>query len=284
MKILFILYSSIIAISIALIFGLENLPTMNGKLEVSVLDVGQGDAIFIRTPVNQKIIIDAGPASNVLLPLAQELNFFDRKIDLVVITHPDADHIAGFKEILRRYEIGKILLTGVQHDTAYYRDILQQIDSQKIPLIFASPDADFDFGNGVMLDVVWPYKLFIGHKPSDANALSVTTRLSFGDTAIMLTGDLDQESEEILLKTPQNLQAEILKLGHHGSDTSSSEEFLAAVSSQIAVVSAGKDNSFGHPKPAVLERVKDQKVFETAKSGSLKFLSNGSFWRLGFGD
>ncbi|MCK5472172.1 MBL fold metallo-hydrolase [Candidatus Gracilibacteria bacterium] len=258
-------------------FGFSNLPS--GNLEVVFLDVGQGDAIFIRTPQNQKILIDAGPAGKILPQLAEELGFFERKIDLVIITHPDADHIAGFTEILKRFEIEKILLTGVQHETAWYADVLSQISEKEIPVILADSQTDLDFGGGVLLDIFWPVESLVGKIPADANAASIVARLIFGKTALILTGDLDVDSEKGILKTPQNLTAEVLKLGHHGAKTSSSVEFLAAVNPEIVIVSAGAENKFGHPNPEVLERLEGVEILETSKEGNIKIISDGIEWR-----
>lgn len=274
----FVVFFSLLGFLIFLLrLGFQNLPS--GELEVTLLDVGQGDAILIRTPQNQKILVDAGPVAKVLLPLGRELNYLERDLDLVVLTHPDADHIAGLTEVLRRYKVGAILLTGVYHDTVWYADILEQIQQREIPVLIANEKVDFDFGAGVMLDTIWPREVVAGKKPQNANQLSIVLRLTFGPTAVLLTGDLDQASEKVLLQTPQNLRAQILKLGHHGSKTSSRADFLAAVGSDVALVSAGPDNRFGHPAPEVLERVKEQVVLNTAEEGSIQFRSDSRVWR-----
>ncbi len=270
-------YGILSFLSALIFFGFSNLPS--GNLEVTFLDVGQGDAILIRTPQNQKILIDAGPAGKILPPLADELGFFERKISLVVLTHPDTDHIAGFTEVLKRFEVEHVLLTGVQHPTEWYAEILRQIAEQQIPTILANAETDFDFG-GVVLDVFWPLENLVGKTPADSNAASISTRLLFGETAVILTGDLDINSEQEILQTPQNLSAQILKLGHHGSRTSNSPEFLAAVNPNIVIVSASEENKFGHPHTEVLERVKDLQILETAKEGSVKLVSDGVKWRV----
>ncbi|MFH1375484.1 MAG: MBL fold metallo-hydrolase [Patescibacteria group bacterium] len=274
-------YGILAGIAAIIYLASTNLPS--SKLTVTILDVGQGDSILIRTPLNQKILIDGGPGSSILTPLSQELGFLERRIELLIITHPDADHIAGFTEIFRRYQVENVLLTGVQHSTAWYRDILTQIANQNIPTLIASSEVDFDFGSGVVLDTVWPREPLAGKAPADANAASVVSRLTFGQTAILLTGDFDEAGEGELLRTPQNLAAEVLKLGHHGAKTSSSAEFLQATNPQIALVSAGEDNQFGHPSPEIIERVKDQEILETAKMGSIRLISDGVKWRQGIG-
>jgi competence protein ComEC len=271
------IYTTLGALAMLIFFGFANFPQQN--LKITFLDIGQGDAILIRTPLNQKILVDAGPAANILPAISEELGFFEKKIQLMVITHPDADHIAGFTEILQRYKVENILLTGVQHNTQWYADILRQISEQKIPTIIANSNSDFRFGE-VIFDTFWPEENIAGSLPADANAVSIATRISYGDTAVILTGDLDTESELEILQTQQNLQAQILKLGHHGSRTSTAPEFLAAVNPDIVVISASADNKFGHPHAEVMERVADKQIFETAKTGNISFVSDGVNWSL----
>lgn len=286
-KFLIAFYAVLTLFSFVIFLGFQSLHS--GNLEVVLLDIGQGDAIFIRTPQNQKILIDGGPKNNVLLPLANELSFFERKIDLLVITHPDLDHIAGLTEVLRRYEVENILMTGVQHETYWYQDILKQISKKNIPVYIANEELDFDFSSassgqvaGVILDILWPRKIIAGSKPKDANFPSVVIRISYGETSALLTGDLEERGEKELLKTTQNIQSDILKLGHHGSRHSSSEDFLRAVNSSVALVSAGKDNQFGHPHEEVLERVKDQDIYSTIEQGSVRIVSDGEEWEIKF--
>lgn len=274
-KVLFF-YGVLFSLAGVIWIGFLGLPS--GLLEVSVLDVGQGDAIFVRTPTNQKILIDAGPASNLLAPLSSRLGYFERRLDLIVLTHPDLDHIAGFSEILRRYEVANVLLTGVVHETAAYGDILDQFSDQKIPVHFARADRDFDFGGGVTFDIVWPTKDFVGLDPVNNNMTSIVGRLTYGETSILLTGDAEKEAEEYILLTPANLASSALKLGHHGAKTSSSEDFLNAVNSKIALVSAGLDNQFGHPHAEVLERITNQNVYSTIENGTVTLVSDGAKW------
>ena len=270
-------YVSLGILALLIILGFANLPSQN--LEITFLDVGQGDAILVKTPQNQKILIDAGPAGKILPPLSEELSFFERKIDLAIITHPDTDHIAGFTEILKRFDVENILLTGVEHETEWYAEILRQIDKQQIPIILADSRNDLKFGE-VIFDIFWPEKNLTGKFVEDANAASISLRIIFGETAMILTGDLDVDSEKEILQTSQNLAAQVLKLGHHGSKTSSSAEFITAVNPKIVMISAGAENRFGHPNPEVLERVKNLQILETAKKGSVKLISDGVVWRV----
>lgn len=268
-----------ISAAIAAIFFFAFASAQSDTLELTFLDVGQGDAILIRTPTNEKVLIDAGPAGAILAPLAAELNFWEREIDLAILTHPDTDHIAGMVELLKRYKIKRIMLTGVQHETDWYTTILREITRQKIPVILGNATTDLELGGGARLDILWPEEILAGKFIEDTNTTSIATRLIFGETAAVLTGDLDLASEKLLLEDASDLHAQILKLGHHGSKNSSSAEFLAAVAPEIAIVSASADNSFGHPNPEVLAKLPNAETLETSKSGSIKFSSDGVRWR-----
>ncbi|MCF7836427.1 MBL fold metallo-hydrolase [Candidatus Gracilibacteria bacterium] len=275
-RFLFRLYGILGICGTVLIFGFWSLPSHD--LETTFLDVGQGDAILIRTPQQQKILIDAGQPGQILPPLAEELSFWERKIQLAILTHPDTDHIAGFLEILKRYEVENILLTGVQHETQWYDEILKEIARQQIPVLIADAEQDFKFGE-VFFDIFWPDENLLGASLTDANAGSIALKMTFGKTTAILTGDLDLESEEKILKNAPNLTAQVLKISHHGSRTASSAKFLAAVNPDFAIISAGEGNSFGHPHEEVLARLENSKILETAKIGSIKLVSDGEKWR-----
>ncbi len=266
--------------AIAAIFLFAFAHASSGTLELTFLDVGQGDAILIRTPTNEKILIDAGPAGAILAPLAAELNFWERGIDLAILTHPDTDHIAGMVELLKRYKIKRIMLTGVQHETDWYTAILREITRQKIPVVLGNATTDLELGGGVRLDILWPEEILAGKYIEDTNTTSIAARLIFGETAAVMTGDLDLASEKLLLQNTPDLHAQILKLGHHGSRNSSSAEFLAAVNPAIAIVSASADNTFGHPSPEVLAKLPNAEILETSKIGSIHFTSDGTKWKL----
>jgi len=267
----------IFAVIVAILLSLGLANRASGDFEITFLDVGQGDAILLRTPENQKILVDAGPAGAVIPAISRKLNFWERRIDLAILTHPDADHAAGFVEILDRLEVGEILLTGITGESEWYHAILREIAAREIPTIVADDELDFNFG-AVKFDIFWPTEPLAGKFVEDANASSISFRASFGATAAILTGDLPIENEKIILENSPELRAQILKLGHHGSKTSSSAEWIAAVDPKFVVISAGADNHFGHPAEEVLERVVGREIFSTAESGNLKFISDGEKW------
>jgi len=245
------------------------------SLCLSILDVGQGDAIFVRTDDGQKILIDTGADGRAVIELGGVLGMFEREIDLLVLTHPDLDHIGGAVDVLERYDVGQILLTGVAHETAAYSEVLRLSSEKKIPVIPATTETAIEISGETEIEILWPQQNLIGKNVGDLNETSIVLRVDFGQTSAILTGDIGVETERELIENGAKLQADILKLGHHGASTSSSEKFVAAVNPSIVLISAGKDNKFGHPTPEVLARVEEKDVIETSKSGTVTLIFDG---------
>jgi competence protein ComEC len=248
------------------------------KLEVDYLDVGQGDAILIKTPYEQNILIDGGPSSKVLAELGQHLAFFDKKLDLVVLTHPHADHVAGLVEVLRRYEVKKVLITGVSHTAPDYLAFLQEISDQKIPVEYADGLRDINLGQDLDLKILYPFKDLQGQKFENLNITSIVTKLIYKNNTFLLTGDAEELVENDLLSAKVDVSAQVLKVGHHGSKYSSSPAFLAAVKPQYAVISVGAKNDFGHPHLRTLDNLQKQgiTILRTDQLGTIKFVSDGT--------
>ncbi|MEK7137439.1 MAG: MBL fold metallo-hydrolase [Patescibacteria group bacterium] len=242
----------------------------DGNLHVALLDIGQGDAILITTPRNQRILFDGGPDLTVLERLEEELPFFSRHLDLLILSHTDADHVTGLPEVMRRYDVDRVMLTGVVRDTAVYQAFLEEVKKSDAEIIIADSEHDLDFGGGVLLDVLWPAENISGKVVKEPNNSSIVAKLIYQDhptspdglhgASILFTGDIEEKVEEELLKLGLDLDADILKVPHHGSKTSSSEAFLRAVSPELAVISVGAENTYGHPNPAVLARYKALKI------------------------
>lgn len=243
-------------------------------LSVHFFAVGQGDAIFITTPQGVQVLIDGGADNTVLRLLAERLSFFDTDLDMVVATHPDLDHVGGLVDVLARYEVTQILMTQAEGDTsaaaafaAAARDETEQVTYVKAGDVFT---VDASTTISILSPTYDPRQL-------ESNAGSIVLLLQHGEVGFMLTGDAPQGIEDYLVsKHGNSLEAEVLKLGHHGSDTSSSDLFLEAVDPLYAVVSAGKHNRYNHPHPDVIER-----VYQTAaevvstQDGTVSFYSDG---------
>lgn len=223
------------------------------------LNVGQGDSILIKTPENHQILVDGGPKNYVFQELDRVMPFFDKTIDLVVLTHPHADHIDGLVEVLKRYQVNTILMTGVSYQNANYKEFMKVAAERNISIYIAENNLDFKFGE-VFFDVLYPEKQLLGTNFKDLNNSSIVMKISYRNRQIMLTGDMGFEEENSLIKTGLNLRADILKVGHHGSSTSSSYKFLNLVKAKIAIIQSGRGNTFGHPTKEALERLKASDV------------------------
>ncbi len=253
-------------------------------LEVNFFDVGQGDSIFIETPERHQILIDGGPTSVILEKLAKALPFYDRSIDLIILTHPDYDHLSGLIEVLKRYKVENILWTGVKENTAEYEEWMRVVGKEKAKIIIARAGQLIDFVSQSIddnqpqyIEVLHPFESLENQEAENSNNTSIVTRLVFGETSFLFTGDSYKSVEKKLIENDVNLDSDILKIGHHGSRNSSSEEFIEKISPEIAVISVGKDNKYRHPHQEVLDMLARYgiTVLRTDQRGDIKIISNG---------
>jgi competence protein ComEC len=252
----------------------------DGKLHVSFLDVGQGDAILIRMPNGQDILIDGGPdTQKISLELSERLPFWDRTIDLVVCTQPQADHVTGLVEVLQRYRVKLILDPGIPYETSIYQEWLRLIDDKGIEYDITRTGQEIDLGNGVKMEVLNPPESLWEGTTDDVDNNGVVLRLSWGKVSFLFTADIGAEAELELIMQRANLKATVQKVAHHGSKTSTSPAFLAAVDPEVAVISVGADNPFGHPSADVLdrltERLGEDNVYRTDQDGTIEFITDG---------
>jgi competence protein ComEC len=253
------------------------------KLHVSFLDVGEGDAILIQKG-NQQILIDGGPGPQAVnLELGSRMPFWDRTIDMVVLTHPHQDHISGLTEVLRRYNVEQVLYPDLDYASPLYDEWLSLIETDGIESVIACAGQRIDMGDGVIIDVLGPPALHLSGTQSDVDNNGIVLKISDGKVSFLLTADIMQEAERELVGNRADLASTVLKVGHHGSDTSSTPEFLAVVSPRIAVISVGPDNKFGHPDEDVLKRlvqaVGEENIYRTDLHGTIEFITDGeSLW------
>jgi competence protein ComEC len=241
-------------------------------LAVHFLDVGQGDSVLIQADNGVQIVIDGGPGESVLSKLGDNMPFYDRYIDVLVLTHPDADHLHGLVEILGRYTVGHIVETGVLHDTAQYHEWRARITDAGIPVVQAVAGGQMRIAENLTMEVLAPFRLVEGTQPKDVNETSIVLRMDYGEISFLFTGDIETKSERMLsIFARDRLDADILKVAHHGSKTSSSEEFLRAVTPEVAVISVGRNNTFQHPHTEVLQRYQEASipVYRTDISGTI---------------
>ena len=256
------------------------LTTPDDKLHVSFLDVGQGDAILIQTPNGQDILIDGGPDSqNINLELSEKLPFWDRTIDLMVCTQPHADHVTGLVEVLQRYKVKQVLEPGVSYNSSIYQEWLRLIEDKGIEYNIGRAGQEIDLGNGIEMEVLNPPEGLWEGTSDDVDNNGVVLRLSWGKLSFLFTADIREDVEFELIGQRANLKSTVLKVAHHGSETSTSQQFLAAVDPEVAVISVGADNSFGHPSPEMVERLigrlGEDNVYRTNEDGTIEFVTDG---------
>ncbi len=248
-------------------------------LQVTFFDVGQGDAIFIETPKRHQILIDGGPDSGILEKLAKEMPFWDNTLDLMILTHPEKDHVSGLIEVLKRYKVENILWTGVIRDTSEYKAWLEAVRDEKAEVKIARSGQRilWESNSPDFIDILYPLENLAGREFKDSNNTSVVARLVFGEQSFLFTGDAHKSVERELAEKEVSIDSDVLKVGHHGSKTSSSQEFIEKVSPEIAVISAAKNNSYGHPHQEVLDILKKYgiKILRTDESGDIKIFSDG---------
>lgn len=248
----------------------------DGMLHVTFFDVGQGDATLIESPSGRQILVDAGLYPSVINShLGRAIPFWDRTIDMVIATHPDADHVAGMPEVLARYQVDHLLVDGLHEEmSAMYVEMLGQAELQHLTPTVVQAGQVIEIGDGVRLEIVHPSETL---DDEIRNNNSISMRLVYGDFSLLLTGDVEESAESAILARNLPLQSIVYKAGHHGSNTSSTPAFLNAVHPQIAVVSAGAGNRFGHPHPEVMARFVERgvTVLCTSQFGSIEVITDG---------
>lgn len=241
-------------------------------LHLYFLNVGQGDAVLIVTPANRQILIDGGPDDAVVAQLSGVLPFYDRSIDMVVLTHPHADHLSGLLEVLKRYRVEKMLFTGVGREAGEYARFLRLLDQKGVEEIGAAAGQKIDFGDGVSVAVLWPPE---GFESGDLNETSIVSFWDYNEFEALLTGD----APEPILSALDLEAAEVLKVPHHGAKDALSAPFLERLRPALAVITVG-ENQFGHPTAAVLDLLRRFGVVvkRTDLDGSVEVVSDGKKW------
>ena len=233
-----------------------------------------------QSSANQNILVDGGPSPQaIILELGKKMPFWDRTIDLVILTHPHADHLTGLVEVLQRYKVKQVFYPDLDCDSPLYDEWLSVIKEKAIAYSIVQAGQQIDCGEDVVMNVLNPPSPHLTGTQSDIDNNGVVLRLNTGDISFLLTADIMWEAEFELITNRANLESTVLKVAHHGSDTSTTQEFLAVANPQIAVVSAGADNPHGHPNPEVMERltevINEDKTYLTSESGTIEFTTDG---------
>lgn len=250
------------------------------ELEVYFLDVGQGDAIFIESPSGKRVLIDGGPNRKVVSELGAILPFANSRLDLVIETHPDRDHIGGLPEVISRFQVSAFIEPGVESDNTIDDELEKRVGEKKIPSFIARRGMVIDFKDGAILTILFPNQ---DVSRWDTNDASIVARLDYKESSFLFTGDAGLRTEGILLSLdPEALDVDVLKAGHHGSRTSTSQRFAEAVTPEYAVISAGKDNTYGHPHQEVITTLDKTgaQVLSTAEEGTIKFETDGESFQI----
>ncbi|MEX0597978.1 MAG: MBL fold metallo-hydrolase [Candidatus Paceibacterota bacterium] len=259
MKIKFIIF--VISL-IVFIYGYREYKLLLYPLnQISFLNIGQGDASLITSKRGARIIIDCGPDSKIIDQLESKLSFWARRIDMIIITHGDKDHYGGCRDIIEKYKVGKVMINGV-FDTKNqaYQGLLEFIREKEIQILPSIENTYITLGDSIELHLLNPQTNLWSQDIRDDNSESIVILLRSKNNKILLTGDADEATEaKILQKYPQ-LDIDILKAGHHGSKTSTSDKLLDAITPKQVIISAGANNSYNHPHPDIINKLKTRKI------------------------
>jgi competence protein ComEC len=253
----------------------------SNELKVHYIDVGQGASQLIIGSTGKTILIDAGnnDKEKLVVDYLKQQNI--NKIDILIGTHPDADHIGGLDAVIDNFEIGKIYMPKVQSNTITFEDVLTSIQKKGLKVSTAKAGLVLDWETNAVLNMIAPVGDY-----SDANDMSTVIHLTFGETSFLFTGDAESKSEHDMLNSKVSLKSDVLLVGHHGSKSSTTQAFLDAVNPSCAVIQVGKNNNYDHPTAEVLKRLSDKGIntYRNDEQGNIIFTSNGKDIAVNQGD
>lgn len=250
---------------------------LQGTLEVRVIDVGQGDGILIKGPDGVIAVMDAGHGSGGL-KIADELRRMGAsRIDYAILSHAHLDHLGGFLRLIKKVQIGQVVDPAFPHSGKTYKRFLKMIEEQGVPYVVARRGMEISLGGGAKLVLLAPEEPLLSGTRSDPNANTVVARLDYGEICMVLTGDAELPTEDRVLDSQQHIRCPVLKVAHHGSAHSSSERWLERVRPEVAVISAGKKNRYGHPALETLNRLQavGARVYRTDEHGTVSLRTDG---------
>lgn len=246
-------------------------------LHIAFLDIGQGDAIYIKAPNGTEVLLDGGADRSVLRQLSSVMSIFDNSIDMLIVSNPDKDHIGGFIPVLSKFHVSYLVEPGTRSPSDTYRTMEDIAKTKSLPVILARDGMKLmlDKARNIYIDILFPDRDVSDFKTNDG---SIVAKLVYGDTSVLLQGDAPQSVEEYLIyKHKGELDADILKVGHHGSRTSTSKNYVTEVTPEYAVISSGAGNSYGHPHKETLDtlQVMGVEILRTDTLGRIEFASDG---------
>lgn len=260
---------------------LRNSPT---ELVFKTLDIGQGDALYLRLPSQDDIVIDAGPDDRILSQLGQAMPLGDREIELLIISHNHLDHIGGLPALLSRYKVDRVWLSGATNDTEIYQKVIATFKDLQVPITYVKA-GDTTVTGDVTTTVLHPPEGVVNTNPEEQHDATVAMKIAYKSICLILTGDLNEKHEVTILAVAKQLQLSlncpILKVSHHGSKSSSTVAFLEAVQPKVATISVGEKNRYHHPTDETLERLKTigANIYRTDQSGTITITTDGAnYW------
>lgn len=274
-KLTFLLLS---VVSLSIITLYHSITLSDKNFHLIFCDVGQGDGIFIRTPKGYDIVVDGGPGDYSMTDcLSRHLPFWDREIDAVYMTHPDADHLTGLVEVVKTYNVKYFGMSNAPKSTAVYKDLLRSLRDKNIPADLVIRGDRISTSDGLKMQALWPTVQFSNSKSEETNDYSLVQYLSFGKFKALLTGDVASVYLNSIMPTTGLI--DVFKPPHHGSKTGVDEFTFQHNKPQLAVISAGAKNRYGHPSSEVLKVLKDNNIpYEDTRSGDVEIISDGEKW------
>ncbi|PJE59705.1 MAG: hypothetical protein COU85_02245 [Candidatus Portnoybacteria bacterium CG10_big_fil_rev_8_21_14_0_10_44_7] len=241
---------------------------------VNFLDIGQGSAVFIASPGGRQVLVDGGPGGAILPKLGAKMPFYDKAIDVLILSHPDADHLAGLYAVLKNYQVDLVWQTCVKDNSTLYAQWQELLLQKGVPVHCARAGDTLMLGSGGRLQILYPFSDLTGQEFKDSNQSSIVLRLDIGQNSFLLTGDADKKVERGLAFYHMPMDVNFLQAGHHGSKTSTSELFLQTVKPQAAIIQAGQNNKYGHPHQSVLDLLEKYsiQVLRTDQAGDIDFV------------
>ena len=269
------------AVLVAALIWTAALSDEGGRLQVVFADVGNGDSVLIISPSGRQVLVDGGPeAQDATRLLGSAMPFWDRSVDVVVLTHGHADHLTGLLDVLRRYDVGQIVEREAEYTTPDYLSWRHAVGNEGAVVTQVQAGEVIDLGDGATIEVLHPPETLMVGTNSDLNNASIVLRVVYGDVSFLLTGDIFNEAEREMLSRRVDVRSTVLKVPHHGSRTSSSPEFIEQVGPSVAVISVGADNQFGHPHAETLEVLgrfaPEAQVVMTRDHGAIRFVTDGT--------
>jgi competence protein ComEC len=263
----------------------QNIIYNDKKLHVVICDVGQGDAIFIRTPNNYDILIDGGADNSVLNCLSKHMPFWDRTLEIMILTHSHADHLTGLIDVAKRYRVLAFGSEKVANPNDTYKELIKLLEQNYTQQRFLYQDDKFIIKDGVSLETLWPTQEWVeqnsaGGGSPDENGLSIIELLNYKNFKALFTGDAQAQDLERIDSLVGKI--DLLKVPHHGSKTGLNSEILDILSPKVAAISVGKNNKYGHPTPFILDLLKSQniKTLRTDQNGEIEIISDGKTWKI----